>query len=100
MQSVDKYFENEEPGVWIEPEKKTIPCKISITVEPIDDPPRRIAFKEFMCRKFNVQSVDDLPMSTKEYCDWMDCWEEAISFRNQEMLENIINKEVKKNERT
>lgn len=66
--------------------------KITFTQEPLTDSPQRIAFKEFMCKKFNVQSVDDLSMSTKEYCDWMDCWEEAISFRNQELLESSLNK--------
>lgn len=34
---LDKYFENEEPGIWVEPEKKTVNIKSEITVEkPID----------------------------------------------------------------
>lgn len=92
MQFVDKYFENEEPVIWIKKDGKSIPCKFEVSTEPFADSPQRIAFKEFMCRKFNVQSVDDLPMSNKEYADWMDCWEEAISFRDQEILENMLKK--------
>lgn len=38
MNSIDKYFENEEPGIWEEPKKKSIDIKAEITVEeePID----------------------------------------------------------------
>lgn len=35
--TIDKYFENEETGIWVEPEKKTVDIKSEITVEkPID----------------------------------------------------------------
>lgn len=44
--------------------------------------PERIAFEEWICRKFKVDNLDDLKMTTSEYCTYMDCWEDAIRFRN------------------
>lgn len=53
--------------------------------------PQKKAFEDWMCRKFKVDDIDDLKMTASEYCTYMDCWEAAIRFRDEELLNKAIN---------
>lgn len=49
--NIDKYFENEESGIWIEPEKKTVNIKSKITVE------KSIDLREYSITKADYENL-------------------------------------------
>ena len=61
---------------------------ISITVET--ERPSLKAFKEYMCNRYRVKTVNDLPMSVNEYADFMQAFEAGWSAKEKEMLDKML----------
>ena len=49
------------------------------------------AFKEWICNHYRVKSVNNLPMSTKEYAEYMIVFEAGYSAKSQEIIDRLIN---------
>ena len=62
-----------------------------IEVIPVgQDRPSLKAFKDFICNKYRVKSVNDLPMSINEYADLMQVFEAGWSARESEILNKML----------
>ena len=62
--------------------------ELKIKVNPTDK--CREEFKQWMCRHFHVQTVDDLPFDIKTYCDFMECFEAGWRGREQIILDKML----------
>ena len=63
--------------------------EIEIKVETGDRPSLK-AFKEYMCNKYRVQSVNDIPISINEYADMMDLFERGWAAREQAFIDRVM----------
>lgn len=58
------------------------------------DRPSLKAFKDFICNKYRVKSVNDLPMSVNEYADLMQVFEAGWSAREHEIINRMLEKKI------
>ena len=67
--------------------------EFQIFVEPItEDRPSLKAYKEYMCNKYRVKSVNDIKISIQEYADKMDIFEAGWQAKESQLLERLLNK--------
>ena len=67
---------------------------LQILVEPItEDRPSLKAYKEYMCNKYRVKSVNDIKISVQEYADKMDIFEAGYSAKEMQLLNRALNNE-------
>ena len=74
--------------------------EININIHTPKEPQKK-AFEEWICRKFKVNDVNDLKLTNSEYCTYMDCWESAIKFREEQLVDRMsvqgfVSEETKK----
>lgn len=68
---------------------------LSVEVIPVSqDRPSLKAFKDFICNKYRVKSVNDLSMSINEYADLMQVFEAGWSAREQEFINRMLEKKI------
>lgn len=67
--------------------------EINIYIEPItDDRPSLKAYKEYMCSKYRVKSVDDIDISIQEYAEKMEIFEGGWRAKEMQLLNRVLNR--------
>ena len=56
------------------------------------DSPSLKAFREYMCNKYHVKSVDDIDISTKEYADLLTVFEAGYAAKEKEIIDRWFEK--------
>ena len=65
----------------------------NIEVVPMEaERPSLKAFKTYICARYRVDNVDDLPMSTSEYANLMSIFEAGWGAREQEFINKSLEK--------
>lgn len=68
-----------------------------IEVVPMEsERPSLKAFKTYICARYRVESVNDLPMSTSEYGNLMSIFEAGWGAREQEFINRTLEREQSK----
>lgn len=65
-----------------------------VCIEELGERPSLTAFKEWMCNRYRVKSVDDIPISVNEYAEKMTIFEAGWSAREHELLDRMLSKAV------
>lgn len=69
----------------------------NIEVVPMEsERPSLKAFKTYICARYRVENVNDLPMSTSEYANLMSIFEAGWSAREQEFINKMLEKGAEK----
>lgn len=66
---------------------------LSIKVIPVEEErPSLKAFKAYLCNKYRVKNVNDIPISINEYADLMQVFEAGYQAKEQEIVDKVIEK--------
>lgn len=66
---------------------------LNIEVVPMEsERPSLKAFKAYICARYRVKNVNDLPMSTSEYGNLMSIFEAGWGAREQEFVNTMLEK--------
>lgn len=69
--------------------------RLEIIVEIAEDRPSLKAFKEYMCNKYRVKSVDEIDMTVNEYADFMDVFEAGWGAKEKMLLDRALSRNNK-----
>lgn len=70
--------------------KKSLPMKIAVQFIPIEEDRDSLkAFKKYICSKYRVKSVDDVPLTMHEYADMMQIYEAGWQAREQKLVDEL-----------
>lgn len=66
---------------------------LAFEVMPMEaERPSLKAFKTYICARYRVENVNDLPMSTSEYGNLMSVFEAGWGAREQEFIDKMLEK--------
>lgn len=69
--------------------------ELKIEVVPLTEERESLKeFKKYICGHYRVESVNDLPLSTKQYADFMQMYEAGWGMREQKFIDKMIEKAV------
>lgn len=70
--------------------KKSLPIEIAVQFIPMEEDRDSLkAFKEYICNKYRVKSVDDVPLTSYEYADMMQMYEAGWQAREQKLVDEL-----------
>ena len=52
-------------------------------------------FKKYICGHYRVESVNDLPLSTNQYADFMQMYEAGWGMREQKFIDKMLEKAIR-----
>lgn len=69
--------------------------ELEIIIEVAEDRPSLKAFKEYMCNKYHVKSVDEIDMTVNEYADFMDVFEAGWGAKEKMLIDRALSRNHK-----
>ena len=69
---------------------------MTLQIKVEEERPSLKAFKTYMCNKYRVKNVNDIPISINEYADLMQVFEAGYRAKEQEIFDKVVEKCTKK----
>lgn len=63
---------------------------IQIEISDLADRPSMKAFRKYICNKYRVENVDDVPITIDEYVEQMTIFESGWGAREQALLDKLL----------